>query len=108
MADSDNENRGHAPGALKQFWWDLLPKRSPDWLVPPRSGLRPPAEIPVDWITPEIANQPEALAQTRRAHDFEQKRVASLEAKGSTMVNLCLTLLAIALATAGYEIRILR
>lgn len=85
---------GRSPGALKQFWWDLLPKNSPNWLVPPRSGLVEPT-INTEWITEDIAAEPQALEQTRRAHDLELARVDSLESKSSGMVTLCLTLLAI-------------
>lgn len=108
--DSSSQGRtpaGKRPGPLKQFWWDLLPKKSPDWLVPRRSGLEPP-DVCVEWITVDIADHPEALAQTRRAHDLELDRVTSLESKASGMVTLCLTLLATALAIAGYEVGFLR
>jgi len=96
-----------APGPLKQFWWDLLPKNSPDWLVPRQSGLKPP-EANLEWLTSEIAEKLEALEQTRRAHDLERERAQLLEAKATGMVTLCLTLLATALALGGYQVGILR
>lgn len=98
---------GNAPGPLMQFWWDLLPRRAPDWLVPPQSGLQPP-KAQLDWITREIADFPDALDQTRRAHALERERAVSLEAKASTMASLCLTLTATALAVGGYELQYVR
>jgi hypothetical protein len=100
-------SRKKAPGALKQFWWDLLPKNSPDWLVPRRSGLNPP-EPEVDWITAAIAANEHALDQTRRAHDLARDRADSLEKKAIPIVTLCLSLLAIALVIGGYQLGYLR
>jgi hypothetical protein len=97
----------HAPGALRQFWSDLFPKNAPDWLVPPRSGLTPP-DPNVEWITEAIASSPEALGQTRRAHDLERDRADSLEKKAIAVVSLCLSLLATALIIGGYQLGYLR
>jgi len=95
------------PGTLKQFWWDMLPKRTPDRFLPRRSGYKPP-DPELEWITREIAEAPDALEQTRRAHDLERSRVVSLEQKGATIATLCLGLLAVALAVGGYQVGYLR
>jgi hypothetical protein len=99
--------RRKAPGALKQFWWDMLPKWTPDRFLPRRSGFNP-ATPQVDWITEEIAEHPDALDQTRRAHDLQLNRVDLLEQKGATVVTLCLGLLTAALAVGGYQLGYLR
>jgi hypothetical protein len=62
----------------------------------------------LEWITAEIANDPEALNQTRRAHDLERARIEALESKSGSTVNLCLTLLATSLALSGYQLAFLR
>ena len=95
------------PGPFMQFLWDMLPKNSPDWLLPRRSGLKPP-NVNLDWITREIAEHPDALEQTRSAHDRERESVALVESKAGTMVAICLTLLATAIALGGYQVKFLR
>lgn len=110
MADNavkDNLARRKAPGALKQFWWDMLPKRTPDRFLPRRSGLKPPTPQ-LDWITADIAEHPDALDQTRRAHDLQLSRVDLLEQKGAAIVTLSLGLLTLALAVGGYQLGYLR
>lgn len=101
------DTRRKAPGALKQFWWDMLPKWTPDRFLPRRSGLNPPTPQ-VDWITEEIAEHPDALDQTRRAHDLQLNRIDLLEQKGATIATLCLGLLTVALAVGGYQLGYLR
>lgn len=96
-----------APGTLKQFWWDMLPQAFPDRLLPPRSGFKPPTPR-LDWVTEEMAKHPEALPQTRRAHDLERERADSLEKKASSVATLCLSLLATALAMGGYQLAYVR
>lgn len=105
--ESSESSTAKAPGALKQFWWDLLPKNSPDWLVPRQSGLTVPKPR-LDWITQGIADDPHALEQTRRAHDLERGRADSLEQKSAALVTLCLSLLAIGLAIGGYQLGYVR
>lgn len=52
--------KGHAPHALTQFWWDLLPSKTPDRFLPRRSGLKEPA-VELEWITREVADAPDAI-----------------------------------------------
>ncbi len=67
-----------------------------------------PPYVELEWLTQEMADQPEALVQTRRAHDQERDRASYTEGKASSMATLALTLLATALLIAGYQVNFLR
>lgn len=96
-------SKGAEPTALRQFWWDLLPKRSPDWLVPRRSGRQKP-EIDVEWISAGVARHPEALESTRRAHDRAMAGVAEVEGKADRIAVTAAGLLAISLTLGGFQL----
>jgi hypothetical protein len=98
-------NQARWPHPLRRFWWDLLPGRLPDRWVPPAGGVRAPPYTPPSWLAEDVADTPEALEQAKRGHDIAVARVQTVEAKADRLAQRALTLLALAFALAGWQLR---
>jgi hypothetical protein len=93
------------PHPLRRFWWDLLPAWLPDRWVPPAGGVRPPPYAPPPWLAEDVADTSEALEQAKRGHDLAVARTQTVEAKADRLAGRALTLLALAFALAGWQLR---
>lgn len=88
------------PPAWRQFLWDFLPAQ---W-APAQSGLRAPLPDRPNWLGEDQVSRPEVLSHARRAHDWEQNRVETTEAKGNRLATISMGLVALALSFVGHHL----
>ena len=91
---------GTWPRAIKRFLFDFLPaKRAPN-----NDGVVAPQFRRPDWAN-EVAARPPALEAARRAHDEAKSGAQVAEEKGNRLVQVALTLLAIALGLLAFQLQ---
>jgi hypothetical protein len=100
----DKGEEGRWPHAILQFWWDLMPSSR----APSDSGLEAPRYNEPDWMIEDIADPAAVAAYANRACDAAEARAKEAEAKASRLAQVCLGLLVLSLALAGYELKFAR
>lgn len=99
--DKNSANNGYWPPLWKRVLYDLLPAR---W-APAQDGAKAPNIEPPKWSF-EDSVKPYAIEVVRRVHDEAKSSVLIAEKKASRLQRTALSVLAIAFALGGFQLRI--
>ena len=93
-------DRGHWPTPGRRMLYDFLPKKR----APQHDGARAPHLLAPSWAA-EAATSPDALDVARRANDEAKAAAATAETKASRLVQVSLSVLAVAFVVGGIQLR---